>query len=183
MGALSISHANAAGYTVIATCSTHNFEFVKARGASHVFDYNNEEETLKAIRELGTIDHIYDCVSLPSSISALIKLFSSSWGMEKKEVTIYTLTPPSMYGNPTLPEGLNAKLVLFRSSAPENTELVEWMLKKGGYLETGLKDGWLRGVDGESIGGLESVAKGLERRRVVGLKGVSARRLIVEPWL
>lgn len=86
-------------------------------------------------------------------------------------------------GNPEVPEGITVKMCLFRNGAEENRELVDWMLKKGGYLETGVKEGWLRGVLVEKIGGLDKVEEGLERRAIEGLGGVSGARLVVEPWL
>lgn len=185
MGAVSISHAVAAGYEVVTTCSPGNFEMCRELGAGWVFDYA-EEGTIEKIVGLGEIGWFYDCVSLPASVEAILKILSLS--LEKdvdggKEKVLYTLTPPSMHGNPTLPKGVSTKMVMFRNAAVENEELVEWMLKKGGYLERGVKEGWLRGVEGESVGGLEGVQGGLERRRVGGLKGVSGRRLVVEPWV
>jgi NADPH:quinone reductase-like Zn-dependent oxidoreductase len=183
MGAVSISHASAAGYTVITTSSPHNFEFVKSLGASHVFDYHTEEKTIEDIKHLFPIDHFYDCVSLRSSITAMAQIASASIEAgDANEVVIQTLTPLSMVGNPTLPDGVTAKMVLFRNGAEENKDVVEWMLKKGGYLERGLKEGWFRGVRGEVIGGLNSANDGLKRRKMENLSGVSASRLIVEPW-
>jgi len=180
MGALAISHAKAAGYTVISTSSPRNFDLLKERGASHVFDYNDEEATIDKIRELLPIDHFYDAVSLPESLSALFKLLTKENG-EVIKAEILTLYPISMLGL-TVPEGITANFMRFRNAAPENKELVDWTCRKGGYLETGMKEGWIRGVKPESIGGLDAVSKGLERRAIPGLRGVSGARLIVEPW-
>lgn len=40
-GTLAIQFAKASGYTVITTCSPHNFDLVKKLGADHVFDYRD----------------------------------------------------------------------------------------------------------------------------------------------
>lgn len=42
VGCNAIQLANAAGYTVITTCSPRNYELVKSLGASYVFDYNDK---------------------------------------------------------------------------------------------------------------------------------------------
>lgn len=180
MGALGIRHASAAGYTVISTSSPKNFSLLKERGAAHVFDYN-DESTIDQIRNLFPIDYFYDCVSLPESIGALIKLLSPP-NLPVVKADILTLVPASMFGSPELPEGVTTKMMLFRNGDEENKEYVEWLLKKDGYLQTGLKEGWIRGVRPESIGGLEAVDAGIRRRALPGLKGVSGARLIVEPW-
>ena len=79
---------------------------------------------------------------------------------------------------PAIPDGITTKLNLFRNQAPENKDLVDWLLSKDGYLERGLKAGWIRGVPPTKIGGLDAYEAGLERLS----KGVSGTRLIIEPW-
>jgi len=69
--------------------------------------------------------------------------------------------------------------MLFRNKAEENQELVQWMLGSGGYLERGIKGGWIKGVPAECIGGLEKAEEGIESL----FNGVSGRKLVVEPWV
>ncbi|KAJ5112870.1 protein TOXD [Penicillium angulare] len=49
-GTLAIQFAKLSGYTVLATCSPHNFEMVKNLGADKVFDYHNPQ-SIEEIRE------------------------------------------------------------------------------------------------------------------------------------
>jgi len=177
-GALAISHAKNAGHTVITTSSPHNFPLLKSLGADHIFDYNTIDATISAIRELGQIDYWLDCISLPASLNAIFKIMEGPLG-EGKKIDLLLLLPPSMTGITTYPEGVNAKMLLFRNKAEENRELVAWMLGSGGYLESGIKGGWVKGVPAECIGGLGKVEEGIERV----FEGVSGKKLVVEPWL
>jgi hypothetical protein len=40
-GVLGVQYAKASGLTVIATCSPHNFDYVRSLGADAIFDYNS----------------------------------------------------------------------------------------------------------------------------------------------
>ncbi|KAG9787273.1 GroES-like protein, partial [Aureobasidium melanogenum] len=46
-GALGIQYAKLSGYTVLTTCSPHNFDYVKSLGAAEVFDYKDSEAPAK----------------------------------------------------------------------------------------------------------------------------------------
>jgi NADPH:quinone reductase-like Zn-dependent oxidoreductase len=52
VGSNAIQLATAAGYDVIATCSTRNFDYVKGLGAVQVFDYKDTDVTEKVAAEL-----------------------------------------------------------------------------------------------------------------------------------
>ena len=175
-GALAIAYAKQAGYTVISTSSVHNFPLLKNRGADHVFDYKNSA-TIEKIRELFPIDYFYNPASTPTSAQSMIDLLSPP-GKDIIKADILMLMPPGMPGMPQLPEGITAKMFLFRNKAEENKEFVDWMCGKDGYIEKGLKGGWIKGVPVERIGGLNSVTEGLDMM----YEGVSGRRLVVEPW-
>lgn len=177
-GSLAISHAKNAGNTVITTATPHNFTLLKSLGADHIFDRNTLDSTISSINNLGKINYWLDCVSLPPSLNAIFKIMEGRFE-EGKNIDLLLLLPPSMTGSTTFPDGVNAKTLLFRNKAEENRELVEWMVGSDGYLERGIKEGWIKGVPSECIGGLDSVGDGIER--VFG--GVSGRKLVVEPWV
>jgi hypothetical protein len=177
-GALAISHAKNAGHTVITTSSPNNFPLLKSLGADHIFDRNTLDSTISSIRDLGKIDYWLDCVSLLSSLNAIFKIMEGRFE-EGKKIDLLLLLPPSMTGVTTFPEGVNPKMLLFRNKAEENKELVEWMLGIDGYLERGIKGGWIKGVPAECIGGLGSVEEGIDRV----WRGVSGRKLVIEPWV
>lgn len=62
-GTLAIQFAKASGYTVITTCSPHNFDLVKKLGADHVFDYR-DPNTPSEIRKLtdDKLKYAYDTI-------------------------------------------------------------------------------------------------------------------------
>jgi NADPH:quinone reductase-like Zn-dependent oxidoreductase len=171
MGALAVSYAKLAGYTVISTCGAHNIDFVKGLGADHVFDHSSED-TVEKIRGLFPVDYWFDTIALPSTITTILKV------LEGQKAHILTLLPVTLPGYPKLPEGVTAQMHLFSTFAEENREWRDWALAKGGFMEKAIQSGALKGVPAEVVGGLESVAEGVEKVH----KGVSAKKIVVEPW-
>ena len=133
---------------------------------------------MQKIKELGGIHYFFDPVSKLDSLHMISQVLSDSDGMSSRKAEIVTVVPDRMIQGLELPEGITTKFLMFRNKAEENKEFVQWYVSKGGYLESGLKGGWIRGVPGDVIGGLDKVSEGVE---MLG-KGVSGRRIIVEPW-
>jgi NADPH:quinone reductase-like Zn-dependent oxidoreductase len=178
MGALSISYAKAAGYTVISTSSPHNFSLLHSLGADHVFDHS-DAATIASIRKLFPIDYWFDTISLPASLTAILKILAPPEGEgEYTKADILLLLPPTMPGMPEVPEEVTARFYRWSTHAPENKEWAEWLLARGGFLEEGIKQGIIKGVPPEQIGGLGKVGEGVDRV----FKGVSGRKLVVDPW-
>ncbi|KAF2277600.1 NAD(P)-binding protein [Westerdykella ornata] len=178
MGSLSISYARLAGYTTITTCSARNFPLVQSLGADFIFDHS-DPDTPRRIRELGKIDYWFDCIALPASASAILKILAPDG--EEGAVTpahILALLPYERPGMPKLPKGITAQMHLFSTGAEENREWRDWALSKGGFLERGIKEGWIQGVPPKVIGGLEKVGEGLD----MVFEGVSGCKVVVEPW-
>lgn len=69
VGALVTQLAVAAGAKVIATASSHNFDFVKMCGATEVFDYKTStvvDDVVQAVQSAGgDFIGVYDAVALP----------------------------------------------------------------------------------------------------------------------
>ncbi|KAJ5722279.1 hypothetical protein N7488_000314 [Penicillium malachiteum] len=80
-GAMGIQLAKLSGYTPIATCSKHNFEYVTSLGASAVFDYKDPECGSK-IREYtkNSLKLAWDTISEESSALICAEALSSSGG-------------------------------------------------------------------------------------------------------
>lgn len=80
-GALGIQFAKASGYKIIATCSPHNNEQVRALGADVVFDYRDPECGAK-IREYteNRLTVAWDTISLPGSAKICADALTSGSG-------------------------------------------------------------------------------------------------------
>ncbi len=66
---------------MIVTCSPHNFDLVKSRGADHVFDYKSETCALD-IRNASNnnLRHVSDCISTESSAKICADTFGPKGG-------------------------------------------------------------------------------------------------------
>jgi NADPH:quinone reductase-like Zn-dependent oxidoreductase len=81
VGAYAVQYAKLLGYTVFATSSPHNFEYVKSLGASQVFDYRDPEVTEK-IRNAtnGKLKIVFDSISEDGTALTSSKALSSEGG-------------------------------------------------------------------------------------------------------
>lgn len=184
MGALSICYAKLAGYEVITTSSPKNFELVKARGADHVFD-RNDPNVAERIQPLLPIDFWFDTISLADSVRKIIQLATVQHKQTNQDVKLLTLLPMNPQftpGLPKIPSFLKTQMHLFKNKAPENKDHVEWLMgtpNKPGFLERGLRGGWIKGVPAKSIGGLDKVEEGI---RMVHEGRNSGFKVVIEPW-
>ncbi|KAJ5182535.1 Protein TOXD [Penicillium capsulatum] len=80
-GALAIQFAKLSGYTVLTTCSPHNFDLVKRLGADKAFDYK-DPNSAAAIREYtqDKLKLVLDTISLESSAQYCDATLSSEGG-------------------------------------------------------------------------------------------------------
>lgn len=167
------------GYTVISTCSPHNFDSVKALGASHVFDYK-EADCAQAIRQLtaNQLRLVLDTVAISQSAKLCAEAMSSEGGRYVQLLPVpfpradveaifmdatTTLGEYYEYGMERTPIPVDADAFAFGKA---HVQTVELLLQRGdiGGHETEIGDG-----------GLEGVLDGIKRMR----KGrVSGRKLV-----
>ncbi|KAF2028354.1 GroES-like protein [Setomelanomma holmii] len=176
MGSLSISYAKLAGYIVISTSSSHNFDLLKACGADYVFDHS-DPSTIEAIRDLFPIDYWIDTISLKPSVSTIVKILAPE-GKPVTKANILVLLPPVMFGITEFPEGIRVQFHRFSTHSPENAEWHRHFLAQDGLIEQAIKSGDLKAVPAEVLGGLESVAEGIEKLH----RGVSGSKIVIQPW-
>lgn len=184
MGALSIVYAKIAGYTVVTTCSSHNFEVVKDLGADEVYDRHDPELVVKLKKHL-PIYFWFDTISLPNTIGQIIELATAQHEQSGEDIKLLTLLPTTQAwspGMPEIPESIKPQMLFFRNKAPENKEHVDWLMgtvEKPGFVERGIQGGWIRGVPVKSVGGLDRLQDALD----MIIKGEhSGVKLVVEPW-
>lgn len=80
-GTLAIQFAKLSGYTVLTTCSPHNFDLVKRLGANEVFDYKQPNAAAE-IRKLtnNNLRLVFDTIGLESSAQFCDEALSTEGG-------------------------------------------------------------------------------------------------------
>lgn len=68
------------GYVVATTCSPRNFKYVKAAGATHVFDYRDPEVASKITSVLPTLRHVFDTIGSVDSSSTAASALNENRG-------------------------------------------------------------------------------------------------------
>ncbi|KAH8821890.1 chaperonin 10-like protein [Xylogone sp. PMI_703] len=82
-GTLAIQTAILSGCLVSTTCSASNFKLFRSRGASYIFDYNEqnvEKQILKIASETKPITYIVDCIGSKESATLCAKVLSQNGG-------------------------------------------------------------------------------------------------------
>jgi hypothetical protein len=75
------SHFDSSSLTVITTCSPHNFDLVRSRGADYVYDYKSPTAIADVQRAAGgDLSHILDCVGKGVSPEFCYKAMGPSGG-------------------------------------------------------------------------------------------------------
>ncbi|KAH2767510.1 hypothetical protein KXW60_005734 [Aspergillus fumigatus] len=144
VGSNAIQLAAAAGYEVVTTASTKNFEYVKSLGAGHVFDYHS-----------------------PTLVDDISKVYDSKTGVNSRKFVSLTNPPTG-----ALPEGIESKFV-FGAAVKDNEigpAIFEAFLPKA--LAAGeFKSAPTAEVVGKGLGsiqaGLEQVKKGASAKKYV----------------
>lgn len=158
--------AVAAGAKVIATASSHNFDFCKECGASEVFDYKSSsvvDDVASAVRATGgEFAGVFDAVSIQdqsmkSSFDIVLKLGGGNMAV--------VLPPPK-----DKPFGVTVGMVLGLSPSTHKI----WR----SYITPALQEGKLKCMPPPLIvgNGLEAVQQGLDLSR----SGVSAKKVVIE---
>ncbi|KAH7311922.1 zinc-binding oxidoreductase CipB [Rhexocercosporidium sp. MPI-PUGE-AT-0058] len=165
VGSNAIQLAVAAGYEVIATASTKNFEYVKNLGASQVFDYSSSSvipDLVDAFKGKTSVG-LYDAVGGAAWVPAIE--FAQKTGTRM----VATVTP----GFPEAPEGVEIKKVFAPSIMSNHVGKAVFE----GFLPKALKSGvYLTAPEPIIAGrGLESIQVGVDLLR----KGVSAKKVVV----
>jgi NADPH:quinone reductase-like Zn-dependent oxidoreductase len=75
-----IQLAKLAGYTVVTTCSPHNFDLVKSYGADAVYDYHSPSALEDIKKDYPNIDRAFDGISLKESTSFCSSVVEKSGG-------------------------------------------------------------------------------------------------------
>ena len=163
--------------TVITTCSPHNFELVRSRGADYVFDYNSPTAVDDVQRAAGgNLKHILDCVAEGGSSEFCFKVMGPAGGKYssllfppsdgRKDIQVSMVMAYNAYGSDYHKFGMDfpsdPETYLFASMFCEFTE---GLLAQGRFQPHPITVG---------SGGWEGIAAGLDKLR----HGVSGTKLV-----
>ncbi|KAI6085042.1 GroES-like protein [Hypoxylon rubiginosum] len=169
VGSNGIQLAKAAGFDVVAACSSRNFDYVKNLGARAAFDYNSPSAINDIVAELdkGTCAGIYIAAG-DAKDPCLIAHMS-------KDKPFVASSIPIKPGD--APEGVNAKMVFGKGGIDQFEETLP--VTFGGFLPEALAKCLYKIAPSPEIvstKGLEGIQEALDILK----KGVSAKKLVVE---
>ncbi|GAA5873362.1 hypothetical protein JCM8547_007077 [Rhodosporidiobolus lusitaniae] len=175
VGATAVQLAVHSGLRVIATASPSNFDFVRALGASAVFDYRDPQAVDLLVAELEKNSEeeefagVYDAISEHGSVEKAAEVASKVKGGKKFIAT--TLPPPKK-----LPEGVEAAGVFAPHVVQQDNGRISRAILHD-FLPLALEKGSFKAKPDPLVAGkgLEE----LEKAFAVQKKGVSARKVVV----
>ncbi|KAJ3962409.1 hypothetical protein N0V92_000886 [Colletotrichum tropicale] len=80
VGYFAIQLAKLHGYKVITTCSPSNFNRLKAAGATHVVDYNDEKAIARILEAVTKLEHVFDTIGNATSSAIASEALTASAG-------------------------------------------------------------------------------------------------------
>ncbi|KAF5015224.1 hypothetical protein F66182_13521 [Fusarium sp. NRRL 66182] len=174
-GSLGIQYAKLSGYTVIATCSPRNFDYVKSLGADKWFDYN-EPNVGAQIREYtqNKLKYAWDTVSEEGSAKICAEALTSEAGAKYGSILPVKIPREDIESTSTLMYTVFGEEFKFGkdSNFPASPEDFEYTKKFIALTEKLLAEGKLKthrvkvGADG-----LKGVVKGLEDMKAGKVSG------------
>ncbi len=164
-----------AGYTPIATCSSHNFDLVKSLGAAAAFDYK-DPDCAKKIKEYtnNNLKYVWDTISLPATAKICAEAISTggTYGsllqvpFPRDDVRTTNSLGYTGVGEPIKKRGIERK---------DNSADFEFMKSWIPIVESLLQDGRLKVHEPKVGKGLEGVLEGLD---LLKHDKVSGRKLV-----
>ena len=177
VGQFAIQLASQAGYTVISTASPTNMRIVEPLGAKAVV--NHSQDATAVIKELtahGPYDFVIDTIALPPT-SAIVSTVVAENIKAGGTDTFWGLQP--LFGPEHIPDGVKRKDSSFAAELekPENKDLARWFYDV--LVPEGLTSGKIVPPKVEKLeAGLQNVQTAIEMM----MKGVSGKKLILDPW-
>jgi len=177
--------AVAAGLTVATTAGSHNFDFVKSLGATHVFDHKDPNVIASILKVLKKGDVVYDVIGDPAPQTSSAEVLSKIGGGTLPTVL---LPVPNNFPNVQITFGMfPTQSKQFRSLTYvmqvwgldpgfDNQDIGDAVWRK--YIPRALEAGKFQAKPDPEVlvGGLERVQDGIDLLR----KGVSAKKLVIE---
>lgn len=163
-GSLGIQYAKISGYTVLTTCSAHNFDYVKSLGADAAFDYN-DPECAADIRKFtnNKLALAWDTISLPQSAEICSNALTTASGAKYASLLPVKLSRKDVEATSTLAYTAIGEAFSFRDGGdiPASAADFEFAKKFWDLSYTLLEAGKVK-VHRPQVGkGLQGVLEGL----------------------
>ena len=174
VGSAAVQSARLMGYTVYATASPKHHEYVRSLGASHVFDYKDEEVVGKIVKAAKEDDVTLSTGYLASGDLQLCEdVLKEFIGQGPAKIA----SAPPLSDQSPMTEGVEVKFVLPPLDQQERTDHSRWIFNV--WLKEKLESGeFVPSPEIKVIGsGLESVNQGLDELKK---GGVSGQKLVIE---
>ncbi|KAI0894507.1 zinc-binding dehydrogenase [Annulohypoxylon nitens] len=182
-GTIAIQLLKLSGYDPIATCSPRNFDLVRGRGASAVFDYSIPDVAARIkLHTGGRLKYALDCISNADSVLVCYEAIQRPGGRyvsleyvpddllaKRKAVRPNFVFAGEIFGE-------EIELGDSRYDRPPNKVKHEFMVSHIGMLQRLLDSGRLRAHPTEVLGGgLQGILRGLE---VLASGKISGKKLV-----
>ncbi|KAK9449307.1 chaperonin 10-like protein [Limtongia smithiae] len=174
IGGMAVQTAKTMGYTVFASASPKNFDYVKSLGAAKVFDYHDTdvvEQIVRAAKEDGlSISTGFDSAGDMKSCHAILKEF----GTESEPALLSEARPFTPEQEPITP-GVMMKFIVPPENDIERAEFVAFIFA---WLKQHIADGSV--VPSPPARVVEGGLAGVDAALDILQKGVSCEKLVVE---
>ncbi|KAI9742115.1 MAG: hypothetical protein M1834_000505 [Cirrosporium novae-zelandiae] len=170
VGQYAIQIAAMFGFTIVTTCSTHNFDMCKRLGSTHVFDYHDPDVVEKIKKAVPDITYVFDAVGSKESSRKGSEAVSSSKG------GVLCTVRPGKTNTEAVVEGVRVTDVVVWTGLNREIKLTgyEWPASKEDYelsvefyenLPKYLISGAIKPNTPKILNGLEAVSEGFKLHR------------------
>ncbi|KAG8156806.1 hypothetical protein KVR01_013411 [Diaporthe batatas] len=182
-GTIAVQLLRLSGYDPIATCSPRNFDLVRGRGASAVFDYSAPDVAAQIkTATAGRLRYVLDCISDAESATACYGAIQRPGGryasLERVPAELLTRRRAVRAGFVLAAEAFGEDIELGHDGydRPASAEKHELAVQSLAMLQRLLDSGKLKAHPIELLeGGLQGVIGGLD---VLAAKGISGKKLV-----
>ena len=174
IGTLAVQLGKALGFTVFATASPANHDYIKSLGATEVFDYKDSEVVSKLVNAAQSKDmkitYGFDTIAEGNTTDQTAAVLAAS--AEGQEAKLARVLPPT--SNKKIENVVVSSMVAF-SLGTQFAELGQWCFND--YLKTLLESkAIVPSPKIEVVGDLSKVQEAVDRSKA----GVSAKKLVLQ---
>lgn len=174
VGTMAIQLGRLLGFTVYATSSKANHDYLKSLGATEVFDYHTptviEDIISTAKKSTKSILYGIDTISEPQTLKSITEILLKSGGNGAKLAHVLPLPD-----NHTTPDGLELSYLQALKVWGDRKDIADWLFAE--FLPSALADGTI--IASPKVKIVEGGITGLQAGMDLVKNGVSATKIVV----